>query len=145
MSAQTTMYQQLALAPGVWAVAVAEEDDDDDKDEDKGGRHPGEMTHAFTVDRRIRGGVVTVPTIAGHHDNGTLSCKQLREALKMGTVTPEELVMQNQRHQAQQQQQHQQEAAEEEGEQQEPEMVEPQEQLEELQREQEEEQVGGDL
>lgn len=37
------MYQQLALAPGVWAVAVAEEDDDDDKDEDKGGRHPGEM------------------------------------------------------------------------------------------------------
>lgn len=37
------MYQQLALAPGVWAVVVAEEDDDGDKVEDKGGRHPGKM------------------------------------------------------------------------------------------------------
>lgn len=104
------------------------------------------QTHTFTACRRVRGGVVTVPTIIGRGQDGALSCKQLREALKMGTVTPEELVMQNQRHQAQQQQQHQQEVAEEEEEeQQEPEMVEPQEQLEELQLEQEEDQVGGDL
>ncbi|PKK42346.1 hypothetical protein CI102_12588 [Trichoderma harzianum] len=137
---QTTTHQQLALAPGVWGVAVAEEDDDDDNDEDKGGRHPGKMTHTFTVCRRVRGGVVTVPTIAGRGDDGTLSRKQLREALRMGTVTPEELLMQNQRHQAQQQQRRRREAAEEEEERQEPEMVEPQEQLEELQLEQGEEQ-----
>ncbi|KAJ4861469.1 hypothetical protein T069G_02423 [Trichoderma breve] len=145
MSTQTTMYQQLALALGVWAVVVAEEEDDGDKGEDKGGRHPGKMTHTFTACRRVRGGVVTVPTIIGRGQGGALSRKQLIEALRMGTVTPEELLMQNQRHQAQQQQQHQQGAAEEEEEQQEPEMVEPQEQLEELQLEQEEEQVGGDL
>lgn len=103
------------------------------------------QTHTFTVCRRVRGGVVTVPTIAGRGDDGTLSRKQLREALRMGTVTPEELLMQNQRHQAQQQQRRRREAAEEEEERQEPEMVEPQEQLEELQLEQGEEQVGGDL
>lgn len=98
------------------------------------------------MDRRIRGGVVTVPTIAGHNNDGTLTCKQLREALKMGTVTPEELVRQNQRHQAQQQQQHQHQHQQEAAKEEEPEMVELQEQLEELQLEpEEEEEVRDDL
>ncbi|KAL7955822.1 hypothetical protein V8C34DRAFT_326828 [Trichoderma compactum] len=149
MSTQITMYQQPALALAVWAVVVAEEEDGNDgNDEDKGGRRPGKMTHTFTVCRRVRGGVVTVPTMMGRRENVALSRKQLREALKLGTVASGEVLLQNQRHQAQQQQQqqHQQEVVEEGEELQEPEMLELKEQLEELQidQEEEEEEVGGD-